>query len=53
MGAVRVVDCVPGEFVPCGGTHVASIAQLGRGRVKSVKKGKRQTVRVSYDVEDA
>ena len=51
MGQVRLVDCVPGDFVPCGGTHVAQIAQVGRIIVKSVKKGKRKTVRVSYDVE--
>jgi Ser-tRNA(Ala) deacylase AlaX len=48
---VRIVN-VGGLTCPCGGTHVRSTAELGRGVVDGIKvKGKAS--RVSYHVENA
>jgi Ser-tRNA(Ala) deacylase AlaX len=45
-GAVRIV--LFGDFaVPCGGTHVARLSQIGRISIRKIKEG-RGTVRVSY-----
>ncbi len=39
-----------GDFgVPCGGTHVASLAEIGNVTIRKIK-GKNETVRVSYNI---
>jgi Ser-tRNA(Ala) deacylase AlaX len=49
-GAVRIV--LFGSFaVPCGGTHVARLSQIGRISIRKIKGG-RGTVRVSYSTEE-
>jgi len=47
---VRLVN-VGGVCCPCGGTHVADTAQIGKVTVKSIKK-KGKSMRVSYTVSD-
>ncbi len=47
----RIVTMLPGEpGCPCGGTHVADVAAIGRVAVTAVRV-KKGTTRVSYVVE--
>jgi len=49
---VRVVDIGGLGSYPCGGTHVATLAELGRVVVRNIKRQKGIT-KVSYEVADA
>ena len=46
-GRVRVLDIEGVDLQPCGGTHVASTAEIGRVRVTKIEKKGRQNRRVS------
>ena len=47
---LRVLKLTPGDLgCPCGGTHVHSIAEIGRVEIKGMKKKKKNT-QVTYRV---
>ncbi len=40
-----------GDFgIPCGGTHVNNLAQIGKIIIRKIKKSK-ESIRISYDIE--
>ena len=47
QGRVRVLDIEGVDLQPCGGTHVASIGEIGRVRVTKIEKKGRQNRRVT------
>ncbi len=51
-GRVRLVRIGDVDLQPCGGTHVASTAEIGRVRVARIEKKSRHNRRVSVVFED-
>lgn len=49
-GALVRVTRVAGGWIPCGGTHVGSVADIGRVTVTKAK-AKKNTLKVSYSLE--
>ena len=47
QGRVRVLEIEGVDLQPCGGTHVASIGEIGRVRVTKIEKKGRQNRRVT------
>ena len=47
QGRVRILDIEGVDLQPCGGTHVASIGEIGRVRVTKIEKKGRQNRRVT------
>ena len=56
-GLIRVVrigaEDDSGDFQPCGGTHVANTAEIGRVRVGKIEKKGRQNRRINIHWEPA
>ena len=52
QGRVRVLDIAGVDLQPCGGTHVASSAEIGRVRVTKIEKKGRQNRRVSVAFDE-
>lgn len=51
-GPVRLVRIGEVDLQPCGGTHVASTAEIGSVRVRKIEKKSRHNRRVSIVLED-
>lgn len=51
-GQVRLVDIAGVDLQPCGGTHVASTAEIGRLAVTKIEKKGRQNRRVIIALEE-
>ncbi len=51
-GPVRLVRIGAIDLQPCGGTHVAATAEIGRVRVRKIEKKSRHNRRVSIVLED-
>ncbi len=53
LGRVRVIDIEGVDLQPCGGTHVANTAEIGRVVVTKIEKKSAQTRRVVLGFGDA
>jgi misacylated tRNA(Ala) deacylase len=51
-GAIRLLEISGVDLQPCGGTHVASTAEVGKVRIGKVEKKGRQNRRVNLHLDD-
>ena len=52
QGRIRLLEIEGIDLQPCGGTHLASTAEVGRVRIGKVEKKGRQNRRVNIHLED-
>ena len=53
-GRIRIIDIKDVDLQPCGGTHVASTAEIGRVRIGKIENKGRQNRRINivFDTDD-
>ena len=51
-GRVRLVNFEDVDLQPCGGTHVASSAEIGKVRVRKIEKKGKKNRRVIVEFDD-
>jgi len=51
-GTIRLLEISGVDLQPCGGTHVASTAEVGKVRIGKVEKKGRQNRRVNLHLDD-
>ena len=52
IGEVRLIAVEGIDLQPCGGTHVASIGEIGRVRIGKIENKGKQNRRINVHLED-